>query len=86
MDWLLEGKHEAPRYFAQMKTINKTGWPLLADLPQPLQGDHATLAPLLAQKALVIDFRPRDDFAQAYLPGASIFLPAAVIFPPMWWL
>ncbi|MCU0474940.1 MAG: MBL fold metallo-hydrolase [Anaerolineae bacterium] len=35
VDWLLDGQPEPPRYFAQMKRVNKQGAPLLRDLPTP---------------------------------------------------
>lgn len=69
VDWLLAGQPEAPRYFAQMKVVNKTGWPLLASLPAPTEGTANQLAHLLQQKAVVIDCRPRQAYADNHLRG-----------------
>ena len=38
--WLLAGQPEAPRYFAQMKKVNKEGPALLATLPSPTHIDR----------------------------------------------
>lgn len=67
--WLLEGQPEAPRYFAQMKHVNKVGPQLLGDVtvPQPL--DRAELDKILANDGLVLDMRSREDFAAAHVPG-----------------
>lgn len=68
-EWLLSGQPDAPFYFAQMKKVNKEGPALLAALPAPQPVDRATLAQALAEGALVIDLRNREDFAKAHLPG-----------------
>ncbi len=67
--WLLEGQPEVPRYFAQMKCVNKAGPALLRELTAPKQLDRDTLERLLAEDALVSDLRDQDAFAQAYVPG-----------------
>ncbi len=67
--WLLSGQPEAPRYFAQMKKMNKQGWPLLNTLPAPKQLDHAALLASVNARELVIDLRSRDDYARAGIPG-----------------
>jgi hydroxyacylglutathione hydrolase len=67
--WLLSGQPEAPRYFAQMKKINKQGWSLLGTLPEPKQMDHAALMVLVEAGQLVIDLRSREDYARAGISG-----------------
>lgn len=67
--WLLSGQPEAPRYFAQMKKVNKEGPALLKDLPTPQRLERAALDNLIAQGAFVADFRSRTDFAAANIPG-----------------
>lgn len=67
--WLLSGQPEAPSYFAQMKRMNKQGWPLLANLRSPAEMEHAGLMALLETGALVIDLRPREQYAAAGVPG-----------------
>ncbi|XWX03845.1 MBL fold metallo-hydrolase [Aggregatilineales bacterium SYSU G02658] len=76
VDWLLSGQPEAPRYFAQMKHVNKVGPALLRDLPTPSFADRAALEALLADGAFVADLRPTDDYAAAHLVG-TISLPAS---------
>ncbi len=67
--WLLAGQPEAPRYFAQMKKVNKLGAALLAETTPPQQMDRAELDALLAAGAQLFDLRDRDAFARAYVPG-----------------
>ncbi len=68
--WLLDGQPEPPRYFAQMKRVNKVDAPLLDTLPKPQRLGSAELKAALRASALVIDLRPRDAFVQHGLPGA----------------
>ncbi len=67
--WLLTSQPEAPRYFAQMKRVNKTGPALLKELPTPQLLNRAALDSLIAQGAFVADFRSRSDYAAASIPG-----------------
>lgn len=67
--WLLEGQPEVPRYFAQMKRINKAGPALLATLPTPRTLDRATFERLLAEGAQIMDLRAAEDYRRAALPG-----------------
>ncbi len=66
---VLAGQPEPPRYFAEMKRINRDG-------PRILGRDHRppTLAPaafdtVLRQGGTVIDTRPADEFAEGHVPG-----------------
>ena len=68
--WLLDGQPEAPRYFAQMKKVNKEGPALLATLPSPTRINRRTLDQAIAAGAAVFDLRAAEDFARAYVPGA----------------
>lgn len=66
VDWLLADQPEAPRYFAQMKHINKVGPELLKNLP-PVQ--HVSEFDAIAnQDAQIVDARNLPDFARAHLP------------------
>lgn len=76
VDWLLEGQPEAPRYFAQMKHVNKVGPALLSDVPEVPHLNHDDLVKLLSDGALVFDMRDRASFSKAYVPG-SINVPEA---------
>lgn len=66
---LLDGQPEPPRYFAQMKRLNKVGPPVLRGLPQPEHLPFNRLDALLAGGALVVDTRPVPAFATGHLPG-----------------
>ncbi|GAB4544201.1 MAG: MBL fold metallo-hydrolase [Anaerolineae bacterium] len=67
--WLLEGQPEPPRYFAQMKQVNKLGIALIKDLPVPQRGTRAQLDELLANGAVAADFRSREAFRAAHVPN-----------------
>lgn len=75
VDWLLDGQPEAPRYFAQMKRVNKEGPALLRDLPAAQQLDRAALDAALVEGHLVADLRARDTFADRFIPG-TLNIPA----------
>lgn len=66
---ILEGQPDPPKYFAQMKRVNKLGPPVLGEFREPerLAGDQ--LANTLAAGALVIDTRPAAAFARGHVPG-----------------
>jgi hydroxyacylglutathione hydrolase len=73
--WLLAGQPEPPRYFAQMKKVNKLGPTLLRKLPTPKLLDRGALERVLQAGHLVVDLRSAADYAQRYLPG-TINIPA----------
>lgn len=75
-EWLLDGQPAAPRYFAQMKKVNKEGPALLNELPKPQPMDRIKLSDLLEEEALVIDFRNRNEFSQSHIPG-TVSVPAS---------
>lgn len=66
---VLEGQPEPPRYFAQMKKMNKDGPRVLGELPHPARMDPEQLAPLLRDGAIVVDTRPVAVFARGHVPG-----------------
>jgi hydroxyacylglutathione hydrolase len=66
---VLEGQPEPPRYFAEMKRINKEGPRLLGGLGRPQRLPASRVSDLLAEGALVVDTRPATDFAAAHIPG-----------------
>ena len=69
VNWLLDGQPEAPRYFAQMKKVNKEGPVLLENIAEPQAFDRQTIDSLIADNALVIDTRPVDQYAAGHLTG-----------------
>lgn len=66
---VLEGQPEPPRYFAEMKRINKEGPRLLGGLGRPGRLPASRVSDLLAKGALVVDTRPATDYAAAHIPG-----------------
>ena len=66
---VLEGQPTPPRYFAEMKRINREGPRVLGRLPEPPALALADLEAALARKALVVDTRPADAFARGHVPG-----------------
>ncbi len=68
--WLLADQPEAPRYFAQMKQVNKIGPALLAELPPLKAFDRLAIDDLIAGGALVIDLRSRRDYVAGHIPGS----------------
>jgi hydroxyacylglutathione hydrolase len=75
MAWLLEGQPEAPRYFAQMKRVNKAGPTLLNTLPAVPHLDATELDQVLSQGHWVMDYRNRRDFVRGHRLG-TISIPA----------
>jgi hydroxyacylglutathione hydrolase len=67
--WLLSGQPEAPRYFAQMKKVNKEGPALLKDLPEIREVDRATIDDVVAEDGFVADMRSRADYVAGHIPG-----------------
>ena len=67
--WLLDGQPEPPKYFAQMKKINKLGPPLLSTLSMPMNFDRRTLDDVVADGGQVFDLRNRGQFIATHVPG-----------------
>jgi hydroxyacylglutathione hydrolase len=66
---VLEGQPEPPRYFAQMKRINKEGPPILHGIERPRRLPETKLAMLLREGALIIDTRRAAEYAAGHVPG-----------------
>jgi hydroxyacylglutathione hydrolase len=66
---VLDGQPEPPAYFATMKSLNKSGPPLLAARTAPEVLDERRVRELVTAGAQVIDTRPAGDFAAAHLSG-----------------
>ena len=69
VSWLLADQPEIPRYFAQMKRINRVGPELLANLAAPTRVSRRTLVERLDANEMVIDLRAAEDYRRAYVPG-----------------
>lgn len=77
---VLEGQPEPPRYFAQMKRINRLGPPVLGGPRRPSRLSAVRLAELVEAGALVVDTRPAGEFAAGHIP-ATLNLPLDRSFP-----
>jgi hydroxyacylglutathione hydrolase len=66
---VLAGQPDPPKYFAQMKRINREGPRLLGGIRRPARLPVASLAQALEQAAPVVDTRQAADFAQGAVPG-----------------
>ncbi len=67
--WLLDGQPEPPKYFAQMKKLNKLGPPLIGTLPMPMNFDRRTLDAVISDGGQVFDLRNRGQFISNHVPG-----------------
>ncbi len=65
---VLAGQPEPPRYFAEMKRMNRDGPPVIGAFALPPRMDAARLGPLLGSRALVIDTRRAERFAAGHVP------------------
>ena len=66
---VLTDQPDPPRYFAEMKRINRDGPSMLGKMPEPMRSDAALLTPELITGAIVIDARAAAQFAESHIPG-----------------
>ncbi|HEX6536470.1 MAG TPA: MBL fold metallo-hydrolase [Gemmatimonadaceae bacterium] len=66
---VLAGQPEPPRYFAQMKRINKEGPRVLGGFSPPARPSASSLDALLRKGEVVVDTRAAADFAAGHVPG-----------------
>lgn len=66
---VLAGQPEPPKYFGEMKRINREGPLPLGALTAPPLLDANTLSRVVASDAFVVDTRPAADFASRFVPG-----------------
>ena len=66
---LLADQPETPKYFGEMKRVNKEGPALLKELPEISRAPFNRLAEVLADGLTVVDTRRADEFATAHIPG-----------------
>ncbi len=66
---LLAGQPEAPKYFAEMKRVNKVGPAVLHGMPVPEMNPAYRLPELVGRGAVVIDTRPAEQFAAGHIEG-----------------
>ncbi|MEO7455919.1 MAG: rhodanese-like domain-containing protein [Gemmatimonadaceae bacterium] len=66
---ILAGQPEPPKYFAEMKRINRDGPTSLGGFMRPKRDPSNALGTLLAHGALVVDTRPALAYAASQVPG-----------------
>ena len=66
---VLAGQPEPPRYFAEMKRINKEGPRILGGFRRPERLPASRLDALLADGAIVVDTRTAAEYAARLVPG-----------------
>jgi hydroxyacylglutathione hydrolase len=69
VDEVLAGQPEPPRYFADMKRINKLGPAMLGEVQPPALRAPQSLHAVLQTDAIVVDTRTAAAFADAFVPG-----------------
>jgi len=67
---LTENLPSRPEYFLQDAQINRSGASALSELPELPPVSASELKTLLEQGIFVLDVRPNNDFAAAYIPGS----------------
>jgi hydroxyacylglutathione hydrolase len=76
---VLAGQPDPPRYFAEMKRINRDGPRVLGGLTRPPRLGADELAAAMAGGAAVVDTRPAREFVAGAVPG-TISIPAGRAF------
>ena len=76
---VLAGQPEPPKYFAEMKRVNKEGPRILDGFQRPPQLQVEDLAAKLQSKALVVDTRKAASYALGHVPG-TISIPLNASF------
>lgn len=69
VEQVLAGQPDPPKYFAEMKRINRDGPRVLGELARPPLVEPTRLGELLARGAVVIDTRPANEYAAGHVPG-----------------
>ncbi len=66
---VLAGQPEPPKYFADMKRINRDGPRSLGGFRRPPRSSLPQLDELLRIRAMIVDTRPADEYGRAHVPG-----------------
>jgi len=69
VDAVLAGQPEPPKYFAEMKRLNKEGPRVLGGFSKPEHLGAGAFASHLGAGALIVDTRPAAEFAVGHVPG-----------------
>ena len=70
VNYLLADQPEPPRYFAQMKTLNRVDRPLLTEVPTAEKLTAETVRTALDRGIKLIDTRNKTAFAEGFVPGS----------------
>jgi hydroxyacylglutathione hydrolase len=65
---VLDGQPEPPRYFAEMKRINRDGARVLGGITTPPRQPASALPALVRERSWIIDMRAADAFARGHVP------------------
>jgi hydroxyacylglutathione hydrolase len=76
---VLDGQPEPPRYFAQMKRINKEGPRILGGMPRAMRASALAFDDFRRAGAVIVDTRPAAEFAAGHLP-ATLNIPLNTSF------
>jgi hydroxyacylglutathione hydrolase len=76
---VLAGQPDPPRYFAEMKRINRAGPRLLGGIRRPARLPVGTLVSVLEQGGIVVDSRESPEYVRGAVPG-TINVPASRTF------
>ena len=69
VDFILAGQPEPPKYFAEMKRMNREGPPLIGEIRAPARLDASKLAELLQNGTTIVDTRTSLAFGRGHVPG-----------------
>ena len=69
VETVLAGQPEPPKYFAEMKRVNRDGPRVLGGFHRPERLASATLRELIGRGAIVVDTRTAAEYADRYVPG-----------------
>lgn len=67
---VLSGQPEPPRYFAEMKRLNKQGPPILGGFRTPRQTGADEVPRLVEGGTVVVDVRETEEFIAGHAPGS----------------
>ncbi len=67
---VLAGQPEPPRYFAEMKRINKAGPRILGGVRRPPRQTIEVIVDVVEREGMIIDVRPAEAFARGHISGA----------------
>lgn len=84
VEYILADQPEAPKYFAVMKRVNKTGPKVLGEGHHHSMLDVAKLSEAI-ETGTVVDLTPSPEFAEGHVPG-SINIPIGMLAAWAGWL